>query len=71
MGIVEFTLYSDAHRRWLARRDGAIRAGITDPAQVGDAVVQTLRQWAKSPNPLCGGVTPRAAIARERKARTP
>ncbi len=65
MGDVEHCLHLDAHRLWLASRDEALRAGISAPNDVLAYVLERQRSWANSPNALCGGLTPKAAIARE------
>ncbi len=66
MGAVEHLLHREAHQLWLACRDDAVRSGISAPPLVLAYVFPRQRDWANSPNANCGGLTPKAAIARER-----
>jgi len=67
MGTTEFALNREAHRLWIAWRDEAIDAGTTHPRDVLAQVVDRQRAWANTPNEICGGLTPKAAIDWERE----
>ncbi|HEY5492647.1 MAG TPA: SEC-C domain-containing protein [Gemmatimonadaceae bacterium] len=71
MGLVEFALNRDAHRLWIVSRDEAIRVGTTAPRDVLAQAMARQREWAHAPNASCGGLTPQAAIAREREEMRP
>ncbi len=71
MGRVEYVLNREAHRLWIVSRDEAIRAGTTAPRAVLDHALARQREWAHAPNARCGGLTPQAAIAREREEMRP
>jgi hypothetical protein len=66
MGSVEWTLHRELQRRWLIWRDEAIASGMVAPADVRKALLARQREWELRPNKRCGGVTPVAAVARER-----
>jgi hypothetical protein len=70
MGMVEYALNREAQRRWIAWRDEAVHGGITAPGPVQEFVMERQRAWAQAPNVLCEGLTPAAAIARERAQRS-
>ena len=67
MGRVEYTLNREAHRLWLAWRDEAVRAGTSAPDQVLELALARQRAWANAANQICSGLTPKEAIARERR----
>lgn len=67
MGLVEHALNREAHRLWIVRRDEAIRGGTTAPGDVLAYAAERQRAWAHTPNAICGGRTPKAAIEQERE----
>jgi hypothetical protein len=71
MGRAEYALNREAHRLWIVSRDEAIRGGATAPGDVLAHAMARQREWAHAPNASCNGLTPQAAIAREREEMRP
>ena len=67
MGEVQWTLHRELQRRWLIWRDEVIAAGTVAPDDVRKALGERQRAWESTPHKGCGGATPVAAVARERK----
>jgi hypothetical protein len=55
-------LRAELHRRWLVWHDEAVRAGITDPADVRDLLIGRQRQWENVPHAMHGGRTPKQVL---------
>jgi hypothetical protein len=68
MGVVEFELHRELRRRWLLWREALISAGMVEPNAAREELVRRQRAWETTPHPNHGGITPVAAVARERKA---
>jgi hypothetical protein len=68
LGVVEHRLYLALHNAWLLWRDEVIRAGVVAPKHVVALLLQRQRQWLATPQPGSGGLSPVAAIEREREA---
>lgn len=70
MGPTEAMLEHQLQRRWLLWRDEEVRAGLTSPDAVVQALARRQRAWETEPHPGLGGATPLDTILAERRERS-
>ncbi len=66
MRSVEAKLEAELQRLWLVWRDELVRGGVTDSDAVIAALVERTARWERTPHSTLDGITPRAAVAKER-----
>ncbi len=65
MNLEVAQLRDELQRRWLLWYDELVRAGVTDVADLEDALLDRQRAWEATPHPRVGGRTPAEVVAEQ------